>query len=181
MIDDLSKTTVERAIESGVLAQNFLQKSVTVLDHDTLITLPSTWVTLVPAPGENQLLLIFGLHFYARLLVAYTNFGVNLALWPMTLDQLPGDVTLSLLGGDEGLPPPAILHYQMVPPPPNAALFGYLSQTPGVLPLDGRVNLPLQLRLLNQTEEYASQGNLTGGDPANSLTVTVLYGVITLS
>jgi hypothetical protein len=147
------------------------------LTNAQVLALPTTGVNVVAAPGANKLLFLFGAFMYLKWTADYTNIDANciLALGYGTRASSSGtgllgsnDVSGLLAFGEDGT---AFLPGLGQVPALKTSVLGYggLDDPPNL------VNQPLTLLASN-----GGEGDFTGGDPANTLQVSVFYSELTL-
>lgn len=138
---------------------------VVVLSDTQIKSLPNTPVEIVPAPGNGKMIMPVGVVMSSHQVAAYENVSAsNYTAFTFMLSGfgvygVKNIYSFLTFGADCVLPGSPI---------------NLVSVTAGTDSLSEFDNRPLTLALDN---EY---GNLTGGDPANTLTITVYYFIADL-
>jgi hypothetical protein len=173
----------DEAAGGGGSGSGVVQVSTVTLTNDQIKGLPTTAVELVPAPGAGKVIVapsavIFGamlVHTFPDMGSGYTNVDPQISVsfvlsldpgWALDTEYRPDGSHLNL-----NLDPTQWDDLQIV---------SFITPYNVTSPVDtvGRSHIedkPLTLRFFN-----ASLGDLTGGDPANTLAVTTYYAVADL-
>lgn len=161
----------------SVVGGGILQKTVT-LNNDQIKALPSTPVEIVAAPGANKVIVLLGGVSYFNFTVDYVNPNVGspselaLAWWDgiqghgkCPASNFIGDLDISNMSGKvAGIGAPKLNATAIF----SDALASRNSTAAYV------INSPIVL----YDDDNDSGSDYTGGDPANTLKVTVLYAVV---
>lgn len=154
------------------------------LTNDQIKALPSTPISILPAPGAGKRIIPLHAQVRLSLTAAYSNIAANASL---SLDLPPfayfanddgGQNTLSTILTNGG----AIVDAAASPShqwSTNQGAATALMQGAGAT--DNFTNQPLNIALANLDAAWANAGDLTGGDPANTMTIVVAYYIADLS
>jgi hypothetical protein len=183
--DDLNELLDEAESMSGI------QSATVTLDDSQVKALPGTDVELVAAPGSGKLILPLYAIFITNFAVAYSGIDANTDFPAIWVSQQTSPIYLTeFIDSDESVVDQTSLTqlltttnefgrvtYTLLPQstsyiqaPTGATL---VAPSGGSFNPDEYDNLPLKIGADNS-------GNFTGGDPANSLQITVLYTVLDL-
>lgn len=148
----------------------------TVLTNAQIKALPTTFIPIVPAPGAGRVIIPIQATFQLIWVADYTNIDANAAL----IVGIPGVIVLLVPAFEN---PGGVVSLLLANGAPSMGFSGIqsvidatpnLTMQAGMLPASCE-NVPIELILAN-----AASGNLTGGDPGNSLIVTTFYNVVEL-
>lgn len=140
-------------------------RSVTVhLSHGQIITLPTTGIEIIPAPRADEIIQLVTATLVVKFPTAheYTNLDGAFEIYftdPTDSAKLTTEAEESLLSNNT----PALRYAQLIPPENENNVYKNVD-------LAGQ---PVQIKIYN-----GSAGNLTGGAPANSMTVVAYFVVI---
>jgi hypothetical protein len=164
-------TDLEGEANEGGATEVVVYQRKTILTDAQIKALPNSFIELVPAPTASQLLILHSAAMKYLLSVGggYSNVDVDNYIittygdWENTASVKAITVN-DFVAGNTGR-----LH---ILPSLIKIYSGELISEP--LSLDQSIGLPLKLAMNN------SSGDLTGGDPANTLEVTVFYSIVDL-
>jgi hypothetical protein len=145
------------AIARGLDTQS--QSISRVFSNAEVKALPTTPITIIPSPNDGSLLIPFRAFLGLRSVAGYTNFDITFSL--KLNYQAPGVDKFSFGSGVDlilGSASNVAMPYTL----------GGADSFTGIAP--SAINKPLQLSATN-----GAAGNLTGGNAANSLLVTVFF------
>jgi hypothetical protein len=156
-----------------------IEPATITLDNDQIKAWPSTWYTLIPAPGANKLIIPVAMYYRATIKAGYTNFGENSTIFSnIQMDSVqPWEIDALLNCNPVAQPHAAINHYRAVLPFTPPLQFGTIGSGT-TLPADPALNAALGLRMSNLDGVLADLGDLTGGHADNTLKIIALYTVI---
>jgi hypothetical protein len=170
----------------------FLPQIATVpLNNDAIKALPSTPVEIIPAPGAGKIILPFTGLLSLNMVGVYTNVGYNgaggisnlyLAFDFSTILGMPDTSEFGgSLSSSTGLILWSMMGGKVYKPDDDDVTWGVAIPYASKSQLLPGENKPFVLHFDNYTANYDTNlGNLIGGDPANTLKVTVIYHIIDL-
>jgi hypothetical protein len=160
-----------------------IQSATVTLTDAQIKALPTTAVTIVPAPGTGKMLRLIMAHAALTQSAEYTNIDPDESWLSIAYqgDSVASSVVLNhsgdgkedldrLLGGGAGSPAAVIFEPFQKTSASWGATAEVFSEVGGAI---GSANKALNVYAFNN-----SAGDFTGGNSANTLTVTVLYLVI---
>jgi hypothetical protein len=147
-----------------------------VLTNAQIKALPATFIPVVLAAGVGRVLVAIQATFQLIWVADYTNIDANCAL----IVGIPGVVDMLVPALEN---PNGVVSLLLANGAPSMGFTGIKSPidaTPNLVMQAGAApasceNVPLQLIMSN-----GASGNLTGGDPGNSLIVNIFYNVVKL-
>lgn len=147
-------------------------KSVTVtLNDDQIKALPSTDIIIVPAQGENTAILMLDLSYSTNFVAPYTNIS----------DATDGAYLYMAHDGydlDEGLQNAPTGDTVLEDITQVLTSIGGWRYRYKVLPYKQAKEHSSLNNIAISTDCYNNAGNFTGGDPANTMKITVVYTVV---
>lgn len=160
----------------GAVVQTILSSKTTLTDAQ-IKALPTTPVALVPAPDEGKMILFHRASLLFKRTADYTNIGNRSFLYINASDQLGGGVSQKLSDYNRF----EITNFLAYGADAIALLPAAAGTPDGFLSYDTFYFIGTGLYLMFQNEgDEGAVGDLTGGDPANTLEVTVFYSIVDL-
>lgn len=141
-----------------------------ILNNDQIKALPTTPVTLVPAPGAGKVIQLISAVWICNFQAPYGNFATEVCTGQMSVNNRSVssiyDENQNGALGSTGTPYLMFSQYQLAD--------GVQTLTCWPDDASGLENKPLTMYFLN------NDSNFTGGDPANTIKVDVYYVVVDL-
>jgi hypothetical protein len=177
---------LQEAAERGSTEVSVLKNTIT-LTHEQVKPLPTGPFDLVLAPGPGKLIMPIAGMVTSHIMAPYTNIEdsgiLSLYLFlggDVAFGNVPSATVKTLLSADAQfqLCPGAVLLFESGDPDVvNSVLAA--GQPKSNRTLSDAINQPLKCFIDNYTADYQTNlGNLTGGDPDNTLTFTILYTIV---